>query len=92
MDSLNGKTFPYKVGDILWVMEKCDLKMEPGEPNKWVYKADHPSEYWTKYYKAEKMPKQAARIFLEVTAITPNYFAGCWIVDFKKVEKPVEFN
>jgi hypothetical protein len=65
----------YQVGDILWVRETWTL-MEPTcneGPDFYLYKADEPvcenSPWFSKWHPSIYMPKEAARIFLEVTDV-----------------------
>jgi hypothetical protein len=65
----------YQVGDILWVRETWTL-MEPTcneGPGFYLYKADEPvcenSPWFSKWHPSIYMPKEAARIFLEVTDV-----------------------
>ena len=58
---------PYQPGDILWVRETWAYNRDM-----WLYKADYPASEdfsWAKWHPSIHMPREAARIFLQVKKI-----------------------
>ena len=64
---------PFKAGDYLYVRETWAPLHSDEESDKvcgYMYKADLPEDYWCGRWKPSiHMPKEAARIFLEVTSV-----------------------
>ena len=64
---------PYKPGDILWVRETFGIFDDEGEYTYLYYKADEgnpeKSKYFGKWKPSIHMPREAARLFLEVKSV-----------------------
>ena len=78
MDSVEGvmRLCKYRPGDILWVREtwarpsETEIAAGAGQ-NKFLYKADDPAQpcAWDRWHPSIHMPREAARIFLQVTNV-----------------------
>lgn len=62
----------YKEGDICYVRETfAEIPSENGKESTYIYRSDHQGEPPQRWTPSLFMPKKAARIFLEITSVTP---------------------